>query len=315
MQRKRLYLFEYEIMCLFMDKRTKPAFISILSNTFLVLLKLVVGTIIGSIAIVAEALHSAMDLAAAVIAYYSIKKAGAPPDEKHEFGHGKIENISGVIEGLLIFLAAMWIIYEAVKAIKHGAHILELCLGIAVMGVSAVLNYVVSGYLFKSAQQFSSPALLADAWHLRTDVYTSIGVFAGLIIVKITHIKILDPILAIVVAVLILAVSIKLMRESMGDLVDEALPAEEVEKIKHTLNEHIGMIVEFHELRTRRAGRERHIDLHLVLKKTYTLEAAHNICTHLEKEIKQKFPGVKILIHIEPCKGKSKCDHNCMKCV
>lgn len=298
-----------------MNKRSKPAFVSIISNTFLVLLKLIVGTIIGSIAIVAEALHSAMDLVAAIIAYYSIKKASAPPDEKHGFGHGKIENVSGIIEGFLIFLAAIWILYESVKAIKHDAPMGDMGWGIAIMAVSTILNYAVSEYLFKRAKEFSSPALSADAWHLRTDVYTSFGIFAGLIVVKATRIKILDPLLAMCVAILILIVSIRLMRDSFGDLIDEALPEKENEEIKVILGKHIGLIEEFHELRTRKAGHERHVDLHLVMKKTYTLDKAHDICNHLEEEIVEKFPNTKVLIHIEPCKNRPNCDHNCRECV
>lgn len=298
-----------------MHERSKPAFVSILSNTFLVLLKLVTGMFIGSIAIIAEALHSAIDLVAAIIAYYSIKKASEPPDEKHKYGHGKIENISGTVEAFLIFAVALWIIYEGIMAMRHGRKMENLGWGIAVMGVSTVMNYFVSAYLFKKAKQYSSPALDADAWHLRTDVYTSLGIFAGLIVVAITRLGILDPLLAIGVAVLILAVSIKLMRTSVADLIDETLPEAEISEIKIILDKHLGMVEEYHELRTRKAGYERHIDLHLVLKKSYTLERAHDICNHLEKEICAKISHAKVLIHLEPCKEKSKCDHDCKNCV
>ncbi len=183
--------------------KTSAAGLSIISNSLLVALKLAAGIIMGSVSVISEGAHSAVDLLAAVIAFFSIRAAAKPADEEHEFGHGKIENISGTIEALLIFGAAGLIIYQAIHKIITGAKPEFLTYGIGIMAFSAVLNFFVSRFLHRIANRTDSVALEADAWHLTTDVYTSLGVFAGLIVVEITHWYILDPIIAICVALLI----------------------------------------------------------------------------------------------------------------
>ena len=167
--------------------KQKTARLSVLSNTFLVVIKLIVGFAIGSVSIISEAIHSGIDLVAALIAFFSVKKSSEPPDVMHAFGHGKFEDISGFIESLLIFAAAALIIYEAVRKILYGEESIAmdiLIVGIGVMAVSAVINYLVSSRLMKVAKQTESIALESDAWHLRTDVYTSLGVFAGLVLIR-----------------------------------------------------------------------------------------------------------------------------------
>ena len=160
-------------------EKTSIARLSILSNLTLVVLKLVVGFLIGSVSVISEAIHSGIDLVAAIIAYYSVKTSSLPPDQKHAFGHGKIENISGTVEALLIFVAAALIIYEAYKKLVHGVELEDVSLGIAVMLFSAIVNIFVSRILMKTAKKTESIALEADAWHLRTDVLTSWASSAG----------------------------------------------------------------------------------------------------------------------------------------
>ena len=154
--------------------------LSVASNSFLVLFKVIVGITIGSVSIISEAIHSGVDLLAAIIAMFSVKTSSVPADEQRPFGHGKIENISGFVEALLIFVAAFWIIFEALKKLMEPHEITHAGLGVAVMFVSAVINYFVSRRLFRVGKE-------ADAWHLRTDVYTSAGVMAGLGIIWIGH--------------------------------------------------------------------------------------------------------------------------------
>ena len=281
--------------------KTSAAGLSILSNSLLVALKLAAGIVMGSVSVISEGVHSAVDLLAAFIAFFSIRAAAKPADEEHEFGHGKIENISGTIEALLIFGAAALIIYEAIDKIINRAKPEFLTAGIGIMAFSAVLNFFVSRFLHKIAHRTDSVALEADAWHLTTDVYTSLGVFAGLIVVEITHWYILDPIIAIVVALLILRAAWNITRKSVRDLVDERLPQAEEDIITASILEHVGELAGFHELRTRKAGSQRYIELHLVLPKKVTVEEAHKLCDHLEEDIKGKLPEGNVTIHCEPC--------------
>jgi len=281
--------------------RTSAAGLSILSNSLLVGLKLAVGLAMGSVSVISEGVHSAVDLLAALIAFFSIRAAAKPADEEHEFGHGKIENISGTIEALLIFLAAGLIIFEAEQKIRLGTGVERLDLGIGIMAGSAVLNFFVSRHLHKIAHRSDSVALEADAWHLTTDVYTSLGVFAGLVIVRLTDLTILDPIIAIGVALLIIRAAWNITRKSLSGLVDVRLPKEEEDVISASIMEHLGELAGFHELRTRKAGSQRYIELHLVLPKSVSLERAHKLCDHLEDDIKSKLTNGLVTIHCEPC--------------
>jgi cation diffusion facilitator family transporter len=236
-----------------------------------------------------------------MIAFFSIRAAVKPADEEHQFGHGKIENISGTIEALLIFLAAGFIIYEAAEKIRTGEGLVSIDLGIGLMALSAVVNFFVSRHLHKIARSTDSVALEADAWHLTTDVYTSLGVMAGLVIVRITGLHILDPIIAIGVALLILRAAWKITRKTVSGLLDVRLPQDEEDIIRASITEHLGEIVGYHKLRTRKSGSERFIDLHLVLPKSASLEEAHRLCDHLEEDIRKKLPNGLVTIHCEPC--------------
>ncbi len=162
-----------------MSGQSRAAAVSVASNSLLIFLKVTVGLVTGSVSVLAEAIHSSLDLLAAIIAFFGLRAADKPADREHPFGHGKWENVSGSIEAVLIFIAAVWIIYEAIKRILHGGEVELLGWGIAVMAVSVVANILVSRHLFKTAKIHDSLALEADAQHLRTDVITSLGVMAG----------------------------------------------------------------------------------------------------------------------------------------
>ncbi|MEI7502523.1 MAG: cation diffusion facilitator family transporter [Paludibacter sp.] len=189
--------------------------LSVISNTTLVVFKLIIGIIIGSVSVISEAIHSGVDLVAAIIAYFAVKTANKPPDSKHLYGHGKYENFSGTIEAVLIFVAAGWIIFEAVKKLLHPEPMEEVGWGIIIMIISALVNIFVSNKLFKVGKETDSIALQADAWHLKTDVYTSLGVAVGLSLIYLTGIQILDPIVAILVALMIIRESYFLLKNSL----------------------------------------------------------------------------------------------------
>ncbi len=289
--------------------RTSAAGLSIISNSFLILLKVAAGILSGSISIIAEAIHSGIDLVAAVIAFFSLRLAGRPADREHPFGHGKIENVSGTIEAALIFVAAAFIGYEAVGRIIEGEDLEYLSLGIAVMAISVVVNVIVSRHLLRIARETDSIALEADARHLTADVYTSLGVLVALVVVQITEVNVLDSVIALMVVLFILRTAYDVLKRSFGGLVDVRLPEGEEELIASCIMEHYGELLGFHELRTRKAGRERHIDLHLVVAKTASVEEAHRLCDHLESDIKGKLPHSMVTIHIEPC------EMECAECV
>ena len=295
-------------------KKPKAAAISIISNTSLVLLKLVAGIITGSVSLLAEAIHSLMDLAAAIIAFISVKIADRPADEGHQFGHGKVENISGVTEGLLIFIAAGIIINEAIHRLLEGVTLELIEVGIGIMAVSIVVNILVSRHLLKVARDTDSLALEADARHLSTDVMTMAGVLIGLIIVRMTGLSIVDPIVAILVAALIIKAAYDITKKSFGGLMDATLPKAEEDAIRSCILEHYSEIVGYHKLRTRKSGSHRYIDLHLVVPRNSNIQEAHQICNHLEQDIKEiiQSASTQTTIHIEPCTVE--CDHCSVFC-
>ncbi len=284
-----------------MSEKVSVARLSVISNVLLTLVKLGAGMVTGSISVIAEAVHSLMDLAAAVITFFAVKVSGHPADREHPFGHGKVESISGLIEAALIFVAAGLIIYQAVGRLVEGSGPRKTAPGIAIMLVSVVMNTIVSRKLLKVARATDSVALEADAAHLYTDVYTSLGVLIGLLIVEFTPLKVFDSIAAIAVALLILRAAWKITRKATGELMDVRLPAEEEAIIRAAIDEHGREVIGFHELRTRKVGSERDIDVHLVMFRNARLQDAHAMCDHLEKDIKSKLRDVTINIHVEPC--------------
>jgi cation diffusion facilitator family transporter len=286
------------------ESKVGVAKLSVGSNTLLIILKLAAGLVTGSVAVIAEAIHSLLDLVAAIIAFFSVRIAGHPADQEHPFGHGKAESISGFIEGALIFVAAGLIIERAISRMIEGTELHTPTLGIVVMGISVIVNTIVSRRLLKTARATDSMALEADAAHLYTDVYTSLGVFVGLLIVQFTGLAILDSITAIAVALLIIKAAWDIVHRSMAGLMDARLPASEEAVIRTAIKEHSSEVVGLHALRTRKVGSQRDIDLHLVMAKEASLEAAHAMCDHLEQDICSKLSYATVYIHVEPCSTK-----------
>jgi cation diffusion facilitator family transporter len=287
--------------------KEKTARLSVASNTLLVVAKLAIGIAIGSVGIISEAIHSAIDLVAAVVAYFSVRQSARPPDECHTFGHGKYESISGLLEAVLILVAAVLIINEAAGTLLGGEETLnveKLGLGIAVMLLSAGVNLYVSSRLMKVAKQTESIALESDAWHLRTDVYTSAGVVAGLVLIQLTGLVVLDALIALAVAVIILRAAFDLIRRSLEDLVDRSLPPEEEARIREIITAHCTAAISFHRLRTRRSGPNRFVDLHLVVPRTATIEEAYGIVKQVEADLRGEFPRTSVTVRVQPCTGE-----------
>jgi cation diffusion facilitator family transporter len=293
--------------------KSRAATLSIISNSILIVLKLTVGIMMQSVSVISEAVHSALDLVAAVIAWFSVRASGKPADDEHRFGHGKIENVAGTIEAVLIFGAAFYIIWEAVQKLRTGTVEIEsLGWGAAVMAVSALANYLVSRHLLNVALKTDSVALEADAMHLRTDVYTSIGVLGGLAAIKLTGIAMLDPVIAIVVALMIIKAAWDLTNTAFFHILDVKLPDDEEALIHEVMNRYEGRFIEYHKLRTRKSGHARHIDMHLVVPKQMTVEAGHTLAHQITEDIVISLPYSHILVHIEPCPGW--CEECALEC-
>jgi cation diffusion facilitator family transporter len=299
-------------------RKSNVAMLSVISNSSLVILKLAVGLIIGSVSVISEAIHSGVDLLAAIIALFAVRKSGKPADDDHPFGHGKVENISGTVEALLIFLAAGWIIFEAVEKLRNPEPIDEAWLGIAVMLTSVLANIVVSKRLFLVGRETESVALLADAWHLRTDVYTSVGVFGGLVVILAggffypgVDLRWVDPVAAIGVALLIIKAAYHLTIESARDLVDAGLPAQEVDDVAKHIKSFAPTIRGFHRLRTRKAGASRFVEFHIRVDASMSVDESHRIADMITCSIKQHYPGTTVTIHIEPCNCTLAKDGSC----
>jgi cation diffusion facilitator family transporter len=281
-----------------MNAKVSIARLSIISNTLLILIKLAVGLISGSVSIISEAIHSSMDLIAAIISFLSVRVSDNPPDSRHPYGHGKIENISGVIEALLIFIAAVWIIIEAARKLLGGKIELDsIALGSIVMLFSAIVNTIVSRRLYKVARSTNSVALEADALHLKTDIFTSLGVAIGLGLIMVTGINWLDPVIAILVAMFIIKEAYHLLRRAFTPLLDTAWSDSEIDELEKTLNL---LGVSYHNLRTRVAGNYRFVDIHIQIPEDVSVGNAHKYCDKIENELTGNYENLTVTIHVEP---------------
>jgi cation diffusion facilitator family transporter len=281
--------------------KQRTAALSVLSNSTLILLKVIAGTVTGSVAILTEAVHSSIDLVASVVAYISVRKAGEPADETHRYGHEKIENLAAAIEGILVLVGSAVIVFEAIRRLVGHGQLHSIPLGIAVVAVALVVNVIVSSRIATAARVTDSPALEGDAAHLRTDALTSAGVLTALVLVKLTGAQWIDPVVALLVASAIVITGVRLLNRSSRVLVDEALPDQEVESIREAIAAFAADgVVGYHELRTRRAGSRRYVDLHLQFRQGTSLEDAHRIAHELQDRIGGRLAGADVLIHLEP---------------
>lgn len=285
-----------------MNEKEKVARLSIFSNSFLILIKLFAAILGGSVGILSEAIHSAVDLVASFVAFIAVRISSKPPDKQHPYGHGKYENVSGVIEALLIFLAAIWIIYEAIHRLIQPSEIKYALLGFIVMGISAIVNYYVSRKLYKTAKKYDSIALESDALHLKTDIYTSLGVALGFIIIYFTDLHWIDSAIAIGVAFIILYESYVLLNQAFSPLVDSQLPIELQNNIIQILEIEIKKFekVSYKALRTRKSGALKHLDFILQVPGEISVTDAHHLCDDIEEKIHQQISNIDINIHIEP---------------
>jgi cation diffusion facilitator family transporter len=278
-------------------------------------LKVVVGIITDSISIWAQAVDSSLDIFAVVVTFLTVGYSSKPADQEHPFGHGKVEAIAAGLQAVLLLGASAAIAYAAIRHIMLGTRIEYAPAGVGVMLVSLVASILLSRHLFRVARATGSVVLEANANNIRGDVYSTAGVLVGLAIVSFrSSLTIIDPIIALIVVLLILRATYRVARIAFSELLDVKLPEAEENIIRSAISEHFGdkahfgEVVDFHKLRTRKAGNQRYIDLHLVMPKDINIEKAHQMCDHLEQDIRHKLPHTDVTIHVEPC------DENCDRC-
>ncbi len=278
----------------------------------LVTAKLVVAWITGGISILAQGIDSLLDILAVTITFYAIKIAAKPADKEHPFGHGKVENIAAVGQATLIFTAGGLIIYAAIHRIIVGATVELAGAGIVVMAASIVASIFLSRHLHKAAQATDSIALEANAHNIAADVYSAAAVLGGLIAIRFTGLNILDPVIALAISALIIKSAYGVLKKSFGPLIDTRLPKVEEDTIRSCIMEQGYQLIDFHDLRTRKAGAQRYVELHLTVPKGVSVEEAHQVCDHVEQCIKDRLPNTTVTTHVEPCSGDcEECTASC----
>ena len=255
----------------------------------------------GSVALLSDVLESTVNVAATLLALFAIRFAQRPPDETHPFGHSKAEYFSAVLEGVLVVLAAFLIAKESIPRLLHPRPLGDLGPGLLVSLLASLINGLLAWHLLRQGRRLRSPALTADGYHVLSDVLTSVGVFAGVSLAWATGLWVLDPLLALLVAGNILLMGFRLVRQSVGGLMDEGLSPAEVSRIRKTIAEALGgRALEVHDLKTRKAGNRAFLEFHLVVPGSMTVEEAHRLCDELERALEESFPGLAVTIHVEP---------------
>ncbi len=281
--------------------RVRAALLSVAVSLALLALKFAAYLLTGSAAILSDAAESVVNVLAANIALFSLVVASRPPDEGHQYGHGKAEYVSSASEGAMIFLAGVVVIGNAVRRLVRPLPLESLPIGVGLVALAAGVNYLVARWLLQISQRQDSAALEADARHLFADVTTSVAVIVGLGVQLSTDLLWVDPVVGILVGGHIIRMGWQVYQSSLAGLMDTRLPEDEEAEVRHILADHADEIVEYHALRTRKAGRDRFMDLHLVLHRTLSVGQAHGLCDDLETHIHEALPHTDITIHVEPC--------------
>lgn len=284
------------------DRRrlTRYAWLSILTACVTISLKFAAYWLTGSVGLLSDALESVVNLVAALAALLALIIAALPPDQDHAYGHSKVEYFSSGLEGSLIIVAAITIAYSAVGRLLSPVPLEQVGIGLAVSVLAALLNLFTARVLLRAGRQYRSVTLIADAHHLMTDVWTSAGVLLGVGAVAITGWIVLDPLLALLVALQIVRSGIRLLRESALGLMDTALPNNEQQEIIDILERHSQDGVTYHALRTRQAGAQRFVSVHVQVPGAWTVQAGHSLVEEIEREVRQVMAPVSILTHLEP---------------
>jgi cation diffusion facilitator family transporter len=287
-----------------MNIAVRAATVSLVVTLGLLILKLTLGLISGSIAVLSDALDSGEDLLAAAAALFSVRVAARPADWEHPYGHGKAESISAAVSAGVVGLGGGFIIYQALRRIIEGVGPIDVNIGLAAMVTSAVLNLAVAGYMGSVARRTESMALSAEARHIQTNVAQALAVITALLLVRFTGQEIFDPLVALGLAVYMWWMALGLLRGALGEIMDIRLPEEDEKQVHESILTHQADVRGFHHLRTRRSGRQRYIELHLLVDPARTIQEVHNLCDDIETDIARRLPGAILTIHTEPDDGR-----------
>ena len=282
-----------------MRNLSKFAYLSIAAAIATIILKSGAYLITGSVGLLSDALESVINLIAAVIALAAIRVSQKPPDEKHMYGHSKAEYFSSIIEGILIFIAAISIGYAAISRLMHPQPVEQAYLGIAIATFASGINLIVGIVLLRAGKKHNSITLDADARHLFTDVWTSVGVIVGIILVAITRLNIFDPIVALLVAFNILYAGYKLITRSAEGFMDTAMEDIDHARIMDILNKFKKEGAKFHALKTRQSAAKTFMSVHMLVPEKWTMKEANDLVEQMEDKIKKSFENIDILTHLE----------------
>jgi cation diffusion facilitator family transporter len=283
------------------NPKIRAAAVSISSAILLAIVKLIFAFTSGSMAVLASAVDSLLDIVMSGVNFVAIRHAEQPADECHPFGHGKFETLATLFQALIILATGGWIVYEAGNRLYHGQTSLNVDQGLGILAFGALAAWGISSYLSQAAQKTDSSALAADALHFRMDIFSNLGLLIGMLAIRLFDLPWLDPTLSILVAAYILSEAFKLVRHALRDMLDHELPAEIKDKVDKIILEQKLLHAGYHNLRTRRAGSRKIMDFHLEVCRHMTVEEAHQIADNLEKGIEAAILGADVTIHIEPC--------------
>lgn len=293
-------------------KRIRTARFSVGSAVVLAVTKLFVGIASGSLGVLSSAFDNLADILMSGVNYLSIRKSMEPADFSHPYGHGKAETLGTGFMSVVVALTGAWIVREGIHRLRAGIIPSSVDAGLVVMVLSVAASWYIADRIWKAGEETGSNALKADSLHYRTDVYSSGGILVSLLAYRATGWKWLDPGVAMVVGGYIIFAAVPIFREALGDLMDRSLPPETVETIRRIIDSHKPLVVDYHKLRTRRAGSEKHVDFHVVVCRQFLLQDAHQVADHLEMEVSKALGSAHVVTHIDPCDiecpGKEECE-------
>lgn len=282
----------------------KYTYLSIFASLAVILLKITAYLITQSIGFLSDAMESLVNLTSAIIAYLMIKLSEKPADKNHPYGHTKAEYFSSLFEASMIFLAAFLIIITSIKRIISPVVLKQISLGIFVSLLATAVNFFAASKLISVGKKYRSITLEADGYHLLTDVYTSMGVILAVFLVKITNLLIIDPLIAIAVALNILITALNLIKRSISGFLDEAFEKKDLEIINNVFKKYQIKGLKFHSIKSRQSGHKKFLSFHVLFPNRWSIKKSHDLVYQVEKEIKDYFPQIEIESHLEPLKDK-----------
>lgn len=287
-----------------MSTTVRIASISLGVTACLLVIKLTLGIISDSIAVISDGIDSATDLVAGTAALVSVRVAARPADQSHPFGHGKIESISAAVAATVVGLGAVFVTYQALNRLIGGSPEIDVGVGMIAIVIAAVANITVAYVMRREAARSDSMALRAESTHLMTNVVQAGTIFFGLTLVWLTDEEVFDPLVALGLAGYMAYTAVGLAQTALDEMMDRALPADDLRAICEVLVAHKGDVRGFHRLRTRRSGSMRQIDVHLTLDPDTSVEQAHGLCESIDREIRSALPGSITVLHTEPDQGE-----------